>query len=81
MKIKEKFYLFFVLSSIIIGLLNSSNPSLSFIYSRIPAKFHQICCGFVFSQTVIKQSRISWVMKLSISLHKITFLRRYLNGI
>lgn len=78
MKIKEKFYLYFVLSSIIIGLLNSSNPSLSFIYSCIPARLHQICCSFVFNQTVIK---LSWVMKLSISLHKITFLRRYLNGI
>lgn len=70
MKIKEKFYLYFVLSSIIIGLLNSSNPSLSFIYSRIPAKFHQICCSFIFSQTVMKLLCLSWVMKLSISLHK-----------
>lgn len=81
MKIKEKFYLYFILSSIIIGLLNSSNPSLSFIYSCIPAESHQIYCSFIFSQILIKLSYLSWVMKLSISLHKITFLRRYLNGI
>lgn len=81
MKIKEKFYLYFILSSIIIRLLHSSNLSLSFICGCIPAKSHQICCSLVFNQTVTKHSRLSWVMKLSISLHKITFLRRYLNGI